>query len=96
MARGPEVFAAAYPTYGRNTFVVLVLCLPFDAPYLPVVLFYEDGAGRGPQLVGLVAVVVDELVLEESTFLHLADEEDCFRRVRDYHFKVDDFELALV
>ena len=91
-----EVVPAAYPAYCRHTLVVPFLCLLFDAPHYAVVLFPKDGAGRGPRLVGLVVVVVDELGLEESAFLHLADKEDCFRRVRDDHFEVDAFELALV
>ena len=86
----------AYPTYGRHTIIIFVFRLLFDALHFPVILSDEDGAGRGPQLLGLVVVVVDEIGLEDSAFLHLADKEDCFRRFRDYHFKVDAFELALV
>ena len=92
----PEVVSAAYPAYGRHNFVVLFLRLTFDAPHFAVVLFDKDSAGRGPQHVSLVFVVVDELGIEESAFLHLADEEDFFRRAQYYHFEVDAFELTLV
>ena len=81
---------------GGGTLVIFAVPIFFGASNIPAVLLGESVHGSIPQLVGGLVVVLEAIIIKESSQIHLTDEENSFVRVRDNHLKVGALELPLV